>query len=70
MADPRLHLLLISNSTVHGGTYLGHALAPLKTLLAGVSHVLFVPYALKDHDGYLAKARPLFARYPSWSFSA
>ena len=61
MVDPSFRLLLVSNSTIHGGAYLGHVLAPLKAILSGVSRALFVPYALRDHDGYLAKARPVFA---------
>ncbi len=61
MTEPNLRLLLISNSTIHGGAYLGHVLAPLKAALAGVSHALFVPYALKDHDAYTAKARAVFS---------
>lgn len=62
MAEPNLKLLLVSNSTVHGGTYLGHVLVPLKAILAGVSRALFVPYALRDHDAYHAKARAVFAK--------
>jgi dipeptidase E len=54
-------LLLISTSTVFGTGYLEHALAELRGALAGVRRLLFVPYALKDHDGYAVKARAAFA---------
>lgn len=62
MADPRVKLLLVSNSTAHGGPYLGHVIPALKSFLLGVSHVLFVPYALKDRDAYVSKTRPVFAK--------
>ena len=54
-------LLLISNSTSHGGGYLDHCQAALRDFLAGVAQVLFVPYALHDLDGYTAKARERYA---------
>lgn len=53
-------LVLISTSTVFGTRYLEHAYAELRDALGGVSRVLFVPHALQDRDGYLAKARPAF----------
>ena len=54
------HLLLLSTSTVHGTAYLEHATEALKARLIGVSRVLFIPYALKDHGAYAAKARAAF----------
>jgi dipeptidase E len=57
-----LRLLLISNSTMHGGTYLGHCAAAIRDFLGqGRKRVLFVPYALADHDAYTAKAAAAFA---------
>lgn len=53
-------LLLISTSVVHGTGYLEHALPEMADFLAGVTRVLFVPHALKDHDAYAAKARGAF----------
>jgi dipeptidase E len=53
-------LVLISTSTVFGTRYLEHAYPELRELLAGVSRVLFIPHALKDRDGYTAKAREAF----------
>jgi dipeptidase E len=54
-------LLLISTSTVFGTRYLEHAFAELRDALAPARRVLFVPFALKDRDGYAAKAREAFA---------
>ncbi len=54
-------LLLISTSTVFGTRYLEHAFAELGEVLVGLRRVLFIPYALKDRDGYAAKARAAFA---------
>lgn len=55
-----VRLLLISTSTVFGTRYLEHAFDDLRDVLAGVGRVLFIPYALRDHDGYAAKARAAF----------
>ncbi len=55
-----LHLLLISTSTVFGTRYLEHAFGELRDVLLGVRRVLFIPYALKDRDGYAARAREAF----------
>lgn len=55
-------LLLISTSTVYGTGYLDHAEAEIRDHLRGVNRVLFVPYALADHDAYAAKARERFER--------
>ncbi len=53
-------LLLISNSTQHGRSYLEHAEAEIRDLLGPAARVLFVPYALHDRDGYAATARKKF----------
>jgi len=50
-------LLLLSNSSQHGRGYLDHAEDEVRALLAGVGRVLFVPYALADHDGYASRCR-------------
>jgi len=47
------NLLLLSNSATHGQPYLAHALEAITTHLAG-RRLLFVPFALADHDGYTA----------------
>jgi dipeptidase E len=53
-------LLLVSTSTVFGTRYLEHAFDELRDVLRGVKRVLFIPFALKDHAGYAAKARATF----------
>jgi dipeptidase E len=53
-------LLLISTSTVFGTRYLEHAFGELRDVLSGARRVLFIPFALKDHDAYAAKAREAF----------
>ncbi|PCE15182.1 peptidase [Microbacterium sp. SZ1] len=55
-----MHLLLLSNSTNHGGGYLAHALEPVLEHLAGRA-LTFVPYALADHDGYTSTVRRALA---------
>lgn len=54
-------LLLISNSTLHGSGYLDHAAAEIHNFLDGVSRVLFIPFALADHNDYASRARQRFA---------
>jgi dipeptidase E len=48
-------LLLISNSTNHGQGYLDHCLAEIDDLLGPARRLVFVPFALADHQGYGAK---------------
>uniref|UniRef100_A0A8C6ZCG7 dipeptidase E n=1 Tax=Nothoprocta perdicaria TaxID=30464 RepID=A0A8C6ZCG7_NOTPE len=58
MGSPR-RLLLVSNSTLRGGGYLGHCQQAPRA--AGrVRRVLFVPYALHDRDAYARRARERF----------
>lgn len=45
-------LLLISNSTPHGAGYFDHVAEEIKEFLAEINSVLFIPYALADHDMY------------------
>ncbi|HEY6553277.1 MAG TPA: dipeptidase PepE [Vicinamibacteria bacterium] len=54
-------LLLMSTSTVFGTGYLEHGFGELRDFLGPRKRVLFVPYALANHDGYAAKARAAFA---------
>jgi dipeptidase E len=49
-------LLLISTSTVYGTGYLDHAENEIRDHLRGVSRVLFIPYALANHQAYAEKA--------------
>jgi dipeptidase E len=50
-----MRLLLLSNSTNHGGGYLDHAEALVREHFGSVRRVLFVPFALRDQAGYTAK---------------
>jgi dipeptidase E len=45
-------LLLISSSMVHGYGYLDHCMSELKDFLGECRQILFVPFALRDLDGY------------------
>ncbi|QBD77524.1 dipeptidase PepE [Ktedonosporobacter rubrisoli] len=53
-------LLLLSNSTVHGMTYLEHAMSAIQEFLGDIRKVYFAPYALADYDDYTAKAQTVF----------
>ncbi|KAK3607125.1 hypothetical protein CHS0354_036064 [Potamilus streckersoni] len=57
-------LLLISNSTIHGGGYLEHCAEQIKQFLSksNVKQVLFVPYALHDRDNYALTAKTAFEK--------
>lgn len=50
-----MNLLLLSNSTAPGRAYLDHALDAVGDLLAGCSSLVFVPFALANHDGYTSQ---------------
>ena len=54
------NLLLVSNSTQHGHAYLEHCAAAAQELFADCNTIAFVPYALKDLDGYAATATGAF----------
>ena len=51
------NLLLISNSTMFGLSYLEHVLPTLQEVLVGKKVVHFIPFALADHAGYTEKVR-------------
>jgi dipeptidase E len=46
---------------MHGGAYLEHCGAEIRDFLGTRKRVLFVPYALFDHDAYTERARHAFA---------
>jgi dipeptidase E len=54
-------LLLLSNSTNHGGGFLDHAMDRILAFLGPRRRLAFVPFALRDHEGYAAKVRDRFA---------
>lgn len=58
----RRHLLLLSNSTLHPGGYLEYAKDHITNFLKShdIQKVLFVPYALNDHDEYTETARKAY----------
>ncbi|ANJ10974.1 dipeptidase PepE [Streptomyces parvulus] len=56
-----MHLLLLSNSTQHGRGYLEHALDTVTGFLPAGGRLVFVPYAIADHDGYTAQVRGALA---------
>ena len=55
-------LLLISNSTNHGGGYLDHCMPEVLNLLGDRRRLAFVPFALFDRDGYAGEAGERFGR--------
>jgi dipeptidase E len=61
--DYNSRLLLLSTSTTHGRGYLDHAEEEIRSFLGDVRRLLFVPFALQDHDAYAAKPRTRFARF-------
>src|SRR6266852_1533641 len=60
-SDPK-RLLLISNSTQHGGGYLDHVESEIREFLGAARRVLFVPFALFYQDAYAELARARFER--------
>jgi dipeptidase E len=58
----RRRLLLLSNSTNHGGGYLDHAMEAIRGFLGPARRLAFVPFALRDQAAYAAKAAQRFAR--------
>ncbi|XP_069687517.1 alpha-aspartyl dipeptidase-like [Periplaneta americana] len=61
------HVLLLSSSTVHGSDYLEFASGEVNKLLqqCDVSCILFIPYALRDYDGYADK---ISAAFMMWGY--
>jgi dipeptidase E len=57
----KFRILLISNSTVYGQSYLDHVEEQIKDFLGGARKILFFPFALYDRDEYASKARAKFA---------
>src|SRR5262245_6075722 len=57
-----MRLFLMSNSTNFGSGYLDHAMTAIREFLGPARRVAFVPFALQNREGYVAKARERFAR--------
>ena len=51
-----MRLLLLSTSTVFGTGYLDHAAVEIAELFSGLDRILFVPFALRDQEGYARRA--------------
>ncbi|GAB3417154.1 peptidase E [Flindersiella endophytica] len=49
-----MELLLLSNSRNHGQGFLEHVLDEVAGFIGAGNRLLFVPYAIKDHDAYTA----------------
>jgi len=56
-----MRLLLLSNSTAPGKEYLEHAMDAMAEILSGVRKLVFVPFALADHDAYTAQVTEALA---------
>ncbi|KAK5646517.1 hypothetical protein RI129_004981 [Pyrocoelia pectoralis] len=58
-------ILLLSTSRVHGYEFLEYAKEHIDKLLRGnnVTNLLFIPYALKDHDFYLARVDAVLSKW-------
>jgi dipeptidase E len=54
-------LLLISNSTLYGGSYLDHAEKEIRNFLGAARRILFIPFAQRNQDAYAALARQRLA---------
>lgn len=63
-------LLLASNSTQHGSGYLEWCADEVRDLFEDCKTILFVPYALADHEGYAAVAQQAFKQWDIELFSA
>lgn len=50
-------VLLISNSTLYGRSYLDHVESEIRSFLGGAQRVLFFPFAMHDRDAYTATVR-------------
>lgn len=58
------NIILASTSTLFGENYLAYLQAQIKELFAGISEIVFIPYARPgglSHDEYTAKAKEAFA---------
>lgn len=61
LTDMKRRLLLVSNSTLHGGGYLEHCQQQIRDFFGkDVKRILFIPYALHDRDAYSKTARDKF----------
>ncbi len=59
---PMKRALLLSNSTIHGESFLDWAEEAIRDFLGDRRRIVFVPYAMADLDGYTGLARERLAR--------
>jgi dipeptidase E len=52
MSNENKRVLLLSTSRLCGSGYLDHAEDEIRSFLGNRKRVLFVPFAIQDHDGY------------------
>ena len=62
MNNETKRILLISSSKVYGSGFLDHAEAEIRSFLGDLKRVLYVPYALSDHDKLAATAHERFEK--------
>ena len=62
MNNETKRILLISSSKIYGSGFLDHAEAEIRGLLGDLKRVLYVPYALSDHDKLAAMAQERFEK--------
>lgn len=62
MNNETKRILLISSSKIYGNGFLDHAEAEIRSLLGDLKCVLYVPYALSDHDKLAAMAQERFEK--------
>lgn len=55
-------ILLLSTSTLFGGGYLAYAEDEIRDFLGPTRRVLFIPFALHDHNAYAGRVRKSFVR--------
>jgi dipeptidase E len=59
--DQRKRVLLLSNSIQHGHGYLDHAESEIQGFFGNIKRILFVPFAMVNHEEYASKNRTRFA---------
>lgn len=61
-AEDRKRILLLSNSTQFGCSYLDHAEREIREFLGSIERVLFFPFAMPNQDAYAARNQERFSK--------
>ena len=61
MSNENKRVLLLSTSRLYGSGYLDHAEDEIRSFLGNRKRVLFVPFAIQDHDDYASATQKRFA---------